>query len=77
MFLKVSTDDGFLRIDEPQVKVALKHDEDPLDGWIDRHNVRRLAMQQPRTAPEDAARDESAFEKNTTFHIVSILFAID
>jgi hypothetical protein len=45
MFLKISMDDGYLRINEPQVEVALKHDQDPLDGWINLHTVRRLTVQ--------------------------------
>jgi hypothetical protein len=64
-------DDGDLRIDEPKVEVTLKHNQDPLDAWIDGHSIRRLTVQYTRAAPEDATRNEGALKKITTFHIVS------
>jgi len=73
MLLKIPLYDGFLRIDEPQVEVALKHNQDPLDGWINRRAVRRSTIQKSRAAPEHTARNEGTFEEITTFHFVHTL----
>src|ERR1035441_9124820 len=73
MFLKVPVYDGHLRIDESQVEVALKHDQDPLNAWINRHPVRLLTVQQTRATSEHATGNEGTLKEIATFHIVSVL----